>query len=459
MYSNCKVGRPKKQMRYPRLIKIEEKDDYVERIEAKMFAQERPLNGQLDLTYRCNLKCRHCFIAPAEQSQTCPVRDNQPKADASPTARISNGVNTDEKGTPACRSGFAESFHLSEQAGISAPRQAGGHLSISGKQRQMTDNQCQSVKISANQCIKKELSTKEVFAILDQLIAAGCLWLCFSGGEVFLREDFLDIYTYARKKGFLISIFTNGTLITTQVADYLARLPPHSIEITLNGIREETYEKVTQIPGSFIKAMQAIQLLKARKLPLVLKCNGIQVNRDEILKIKKFSEELLGKGYFRADLVLYPGIDGSKKPCALRLKVDEILKIQYGDSDMLAFSKEQFLHNEEDKSLKAGYLFPCGLTSFQIDPYGKMRLCLFIEEPYADLKKEEFLNAFLRLYTYFQGLKSEADTKCRSCKIRYLCRQCPGRALAENGDMESPVEFFCELAHKQAQMKERLLNC
>jgi radical SAM protein with 4Fe4S-binding SPASM domain len=353
-------------------IKVEEKDDYIERMEAKMFLRSRPLNGQIDLTYRCNLKCQHCFIVPEVD--------------------------------------------------------------------------------------KQELKFKEITSIIDKIYAAGCLWLCLSGGEPFLREDFLDIYTYGRKKGFLISIFTNGTLITKAVADYLAKIPPYSIEITLNGITKQTYEEVTQVQGSFIKAMRAIQLIKERKIPLVLKCNGMKINRDEILKIKQFSEELLGKKRFRCDLLLYPGMDGSKRPCSLRLTPDEILNIQYSDKDMLCLCQEEFLHHKENMRLKEGYLFPCGLGSFHIDPYGQMRLCSFIKEPYVDLKKEEFLQGFIRLYRYLQGFKFKRETKCRSCKINYLCRQCPGRALVENGDMESPVEFFCELAHKQEEMREEVMK-
>lgn len=87
-----------------------------------------------------------------------------------------------------------------------------------------------------------------------------------------------------------------------------------------------------------------------------------------------------------------------------------------------------------------------------------MRLCSFIKEPSVDLKKEGFLYGFSKLYAHFQGLKSINDTKCRRCKIRYLCRQCPGRALVENGDMEAPVEFFCELAHRQEEMKEEVIQ-
>lgn len=353
-------------------IKVKEKNDYIDHLEDKMYPQGRPLNGQIDLTYHCNLKCRHCFIEPEEE--------------------------------------------------------------------------------------KAELSFEQITHIIDDIYNAGVLWLCFSGGEPFLREDFLDIYSYARKKGFLISIFTNGSLITPRIADYLLEFPPYSIEITLNGITKEVYEEVTQTKGTFLKTTRAIQLIKDKGLPLVLKCNGMKINRNEILKIKEFSEEFLGKGHFRCDLLLYPGLHGSKKPCSLRLSTEEILNIQYSDTQMLSLCQEQFLHHKEPQRLKEEYLFPCDLTSFHVDAYGKMRLCSFLKDEYIDLKKQEFLQGFSSLYSKLRSLKAKTNNKCHNCKIRYLCRQCPGRALVENGDMDTPVEFYCELAHRQQDLKEVVLN-
>src|SRR4029453_13908837 len=109
-----------------------------------------------------------------------------------------------------------------------------------------------------------ELTYAEHCRILDELADAGCLWLLFTGGEIFARRDFLDIYTYAKKKGFLITLFTNGTLITPRIADYLAVWRPFSIEITLYGLTKETYERLTGIPGSFEKCMRGIRLLRER---------------------------------------------------------------------------------------------------------------------------------------------------------------------------------------------------
>ena len=96
----------------------------------------------------------------------------------------------------------------------------------------------------------QELAGSEWRAFLDQIVDAGCLWLLLTGGEPFLRPDFLDIYTHAKKNGLLITLFTNGTLITEREADHLAEWRPFAIEITLYGRTQETYERVTGVPGS-----------------------------------------------------------------------------------------------------------------------------------------------------------------------------------------------------------------
>lgn len=69
----------------------------------------------------------------------------------------------------------------------------------------------------------QELTYAEHCRIIDEMAEAGCLWILYTGGEILARKDFLDIYTHARKTGFFITLYTNGTLITPKVADYLAK--------------------------------------------------------------------------------------------------------------------------------------------------------------------------------------------------------------------------------------------
>ena len=83
----------------------------------------------------------------------------------------------------------------------------------------------------------------------------------FHGRQIFARADFLDIYAYAKTKGFLITLFTNGTMVTPRIADFLAEWRPFAVEVTMYGATRVTYEALTQIPGSYDRCMRGIGLL------------------------------------------------------------------------------------------------------------------------------------------------------------------------------------------------------
>jgi len=182
---------------------------------------------------------------------------------------------------------------------------------------------------------RSELSYEEHCGIVDEIVEAGCFWLLYTGGEIFARSDFLDIYKYAKNKGLLITLFTNAVLINKKIADSLAEYPPHSIEITLYGHTKKTYEKVTGIPGSFERCLRGIQLLMERKMLVKLKTVTITLNKHEIWEMKRFVEEDLGLE-FRFDAMINPRIDGSQSPLALRLTPKEVVALDLEDPERLA---------------------------------------------------------------------------------------------------------------------------
>lgn len=123
-----------------------------------------------------------------------------------------------------------------------------------------------------------------------------------------LREDFLDIYTYAYKKGFIITIFTNATLLTEAAAKYLRRFPPFCIEVTLNAVTPGKYELITQKKGSFAQVMQGIELIRKYLLPLKLKCQLITLNLDEFPLIQEFFRKIDVE--LRYSVLIHPRLDG-----------------------------------------------------------------------------------------------------------------------------------------------------
>jgi radical SAM protein with 4Fe4S-binding SPASM domain len=299
----------------------------------------------------------------------------------------------------------------------------------------------------------REMTYEEHCRILDEIAEAGCLWLLFTGGEIFARKDFLDIYTYAKQKGFLITLFTNGIFLTPQIADYLVEWRPFSVEITIYGCTKETYERVTGVLGSFENCMRGIRLLMERKLPLKLKTMVITINKHEIWNIKRFVEEDLDLE-FRFDAMINPCIDCSHDPLAVRLSPQEVVALDLQDPKRMAEWRkfcERFngpIHSPEH----IDELYHCGggNNAFAIDPYGMLRICELSRDAY-DLRRGSFLEGWKNFIINSRQKRITRETKCVHCEIKALCGMCPANADLENRDPEEPVDFLCHVAHLRSK--------
>jgi radical SAM protein with 4Fe4S-binding SPASM domain len=300
---------------------------------------------------------------------------------------------------------------------------------------------------------RRELNKEEHFRVLDELAEMGTFWLLYTGGEIFARKDFLEIYTYAKKKGFLITLFTNGTIITEQIADYLVEWPPFSIEITLYGRTKETYEALTAVPGSYERCLRGIKLLKERGLPLKLKTVATSINKHEVVAMRRFAEEELGVE-FKMDGQINPRIDCSQSPLAVRLTPEEVVALDMAaPKGMSEYRKlaERDLENPPNLA-QSKTLYSCGggMNSFAVNAYGEVGICVISQQETYSIRgssvKEVWEESLLQLRTR----KCTRMTKCIECRIQSLCGMCPANGELENGDRESPVEFLCNVAHLRA---------
>lgn len=305
-----------------------------------------------------------------------------------------------------------------------------------------------NLPVNDRDALAKELTLEEVCDIIDQIAAEGCLWLLLTGGEPLLRPEFLDIYSYAKKKGMLVMLFTNGTLLDAQIADHLAEWPPRKVEITLHGITRETFENVSRAPGSYDRCMQGIELLLERDLPLNLKTTVTTLNKHELRDTREYVESL-GVGH-RFDALLVPRVDGSKQPYRFRLTPEELVALDTEDDE-----RRRALERVGDElwgspSTDSLYVCGAGKRSFHIDPYGRFAPCLTNRAHTYDLRRGSFREAWRDFIPTVRSLKAERAVKCRTCPAISLCGQCPAWSYMEHRDLETPVEYLCEMGHLRA---------
>lgn len=305
-----------------------------------------------------------------------------------------------------------------------------------------------------SQVKSKELTTEQWYRVFDELVEAGCLWMTWTGGEILFRSDFVALYRYAKAKGFLITLFTNGTLLTPELVDLLLEWYPQCVEITLYGMSAETYEKVTGVRGAFARAIDAIEGLALAGIPLRLKTVVMTLNKHELPEMYDYAASL-GLD-FRHDGVLRPTFHG-KDISKLRLPAAEVVSLDFvrptaAESFMTAYqmSADAAVANP---LYDPGRLYNCGagFRSFHIDPYGQLTGCHMVRTPSYDLKTGSFQEGWDGFLADLRSMRTTKDLPCARCELVGLCQCCPAFSQLENADPETVVGYACAVAHLRAE--------
>ncbi|MEN8208849.1 MAG: radical SAM protein [Candidatus Fermentibacteria bacterium] len=298
---------------------------------------------------------------------------------------------------------------------------------------------------------KPDLSLSAIKSIVDQLAEEGCLWLLITGGEPLVRPDFREIYTYVKRRGIIPILFTNGTLITEEIADLLESMPPYSVEISIYGSTERTFEAVTGIPGSFNACMNGIERLVKRGIKLHLKTMAMSLNVHEVQSMKSLAGELGVP--FRFDTLLNRTLDGDGCPAGYRLSPGRTVSLDEQDTDRKS-EWNDLVKKFPGKARIHDRIFQCGagVCTFHIDSTGLLSVCMMYREKSFDLGKGTFRDGWRLYLPNVLAREWSREVPCRTCTLKSMCGQCPGWGYLEHGDPEEPVDYLCKVAHMRAEM-------
>lgn len=311
--------------------------------------------------------------------------------------------------------------------------------------------------------LQDELTLDEISRIADQAVSLGTLWCLITGGEPLLRKDFSDLYLALKSRGLLVSVFTNACLITDDHVKLFRRYPPREVEITVYGVTEETYERVTRTSGSYAAFRRGLDRLLEGGVPVHLKAMALRSNAHEMPAIARFCRERT-KDFFRFDPMLNLRFDGNKQRnediLAERLSAGEIIGIEQADPERSAAMEKRCgtLETEISEAGQDRRLFQChaGGESFAVSCNGLFRLCpsLWQRDCLYDLRRGTLAEAWFdftpRIRAMTSGNPDYLET-CRWCPLMNLCQWCPAHAYLECGRMDERCDYFCRTAHARAE--------
>lgn len=311
--------------------------------------------------------------------------------------------------------------------------------------------------------LERELSTDQIRSLLNEAAALGCLMVRFTGGEPLLRNDFAQIYRFARQCGLKVRLLTNATLITPHLAELFAKLPPlEAIEITLYGMQPATYESVTGSTGSFAAAWQGIRLLQECNVPFWVKYVRLPQNRDDIPLFENWArsnaQTANGPAY-----TVFLELRGRRDSKSKNRRIGSLNETPEAGIDFLIEHNPDYLtqlHRFCDRldDSPSDRLFSCGagIGCGCVDAYGMLQPCILLRHPDTvyDVTKgslKEALVTFLPVIRRQKAQNPDYLARCARCTIKELCDQCPARSWMATGELDRPVEACCRRAHVRAE--------
>lgn len=302
---------------------------------------------------------------------------------------------------------------------------------------------------------RREMTTEEVLRILDQAIAAGCLGLLITGGDPLLRSDFATVYRRAKLAGVDVTVFTSGTRVTEEHCELFRDLPPRVVEITLYGATAETFERITQVPGSYRRCLTGVERLLGAGVRVGLKTMLMTLNQHELGEMRTMAQSLGVK--FRFDGLLNACLDASKGPLEWRLDAAEVARAEFDDPQVcqnwLGFARRHPSIPTNERVLQCG----AGETQFHVDSYGRLQPCLMLPRFSYDLLDGDWVEGWRRLAAV-RELRLDAASPCGTCTDRAYCGYCAGLVELETGCTAIPSSYLCSLAKERTQVLAELLR-
>ncbi|MFZ3102548.1 MAG: radical SAM protein [Desulfitobacteriaceae bacterium] len=322
---------------------------------------------------------------------------------------------------------------------------------------------CQNVNDSKAKA--KELTTAQWIGLAEEARDLGLFFITLTGGEVFIREDFKEIYEKLMRMGFIITIYTNGTMITPEIVKWLAAMPPYQVSITLYGASRETYKEVTGFADGYDRTVRTIDSLIAQHIPTEIKTTIVQGNKndyDQLLDFAQKRNRVLG-------LVNYvsPRREGENTdPIGNRLSPQELVEyeVHINERDIeLGLLRIERKSSIEDPAMSLDInpdgtqvkvqneAFHCSAakTAAWVTADGRLLPCGLLDKAEAFPLKSGFEGAWEELKQ--KCLQIRPCNECQKCQYESFCEHCPARLLKETGYYDRTAPYLCELAQKRKE--------
>lgn len=299
---------------------------------------------------------------------------------------------------------------------------------------------------------KKELTTEQWIRLAEEALKNGTLILLLTGGEPMLRDDFAAIYRACAERGFLISINTNGTLLTDEIFELFREHPPLRMNVSLYGMSEEVYQNLCGDGKAFYRVTENLKKLREMGIGVRINFTATPHNYHQIDSICRFAGQI--GAVIQHTAYMFPPMR-TEAICeqASRFTAEQAAQVMVDylracrdNKDFAAYcrSKVYELPSRPDECGDVSDSVRCraARASYWITYDGKMLPCGMIPNILADVLSIGFPAAWAKITEDFSAVKMPQG--CTSCEEYDRCDVCPAICFAENGSFDEVPKYICD---------------
>lgn len=305
--------------------------------------------------------------------------------------------------------------------------------------------------------LKDNLSFEDICKIFDSLKSSGVKRVVISGGEPFLRKDFMQICKYAKEQTKLdyLSVITNGTM----PIERYEKVMPFIDELCVSVDGYSSSSRYIRDEGIMPKVIDTINILK-NKVKVHLISTLHKKNKDFMKNYVEFSKKL--------DVTLSFSIftiDNSKNEFdEYVLNNQDLIEISNNLTEIDKTIQIMDVPTQE-LSLSCRERCEAGRSLISIDANGDIYPCHMLHEEKLKLGsalKDNITDALSSELNEFKELSVDNFEVCSDCDYKYLCGGgCRGRSYFYHNKINCNDSYcqFMKNYHKSTMNQIKTLVC
>ncbi|MCX9012113.1 MAG: radical SAM protein [Candidatus Methanoperedens sp.] len=321
---------------------------------------------------------------------------------------------------------------------------------------------CQHCYQGAAKPLPDELDLDEKLDVIDQLVKNDVVALAFSGGEPLMAPDFFEVASYASGKNLYVSLATNGTLLTEEVADRLVECGVKYLEISLDAATPKVHDCFRGASGAWNRTVDGIKNAVSHDELFVCIASTITGrNFKELEALIDLAGELGTKRFLAFNFIPTGNAVNIREADLTPAMREELLETLYrrlksGGVEVMTtapqFSRVCMSKSKDiiaaahfgtgeagnKMSTLAGFIGGCGAGRLYcaIQPNGIVTPCVYMPIEVGDLRTENFADIWEKSDT-LKALRRRDKLigNCSKCDFKNVCGGCRARAYAYTGNI------------------------